>query len=72
MKCRVIRYARSKFLTSVLHSQIVCGGSPYSWTSFLEEVGHSIIYEMPRFKVTNAEFWIEFSESDFEISHVNE
>ena len=25
------------------HSQIVWGGSAYSWTSFLEEGGHSII-----------------------------
>ena len=72
MKGRVIRYTRSNFLISVLHSQIVWGGSAYSWTSFLDEVGHSIIYKMPRFKVIGAEFWIEISESDFEISHVNE
>ena len=72
MKGRVIRNTRSNFLISVLHSQVVRGGSAYSWTSFFEEVGHSIISKMPRFKVIDAEFWIEISDSDFQISHVNE
>ena len=71
MKGRVIRYTRSNLLISVLHSQIVWGESAYSWTSFLQKVWHSIIYKMPRFKVIGAESWIEISDSDFEISHVN-
>ena len=36
MKGLVIRYTRSALLISVLHSQIVWGGSSYSWTSFFE------------------------------------
>ena len=40
-------------------------------TYFLEEVGHSIIKKMLRFKLIDAEFWIEISNRDFEISHVN-
>ena len=43
MKGRRIRYTRSTLLISVLHSQIVWGGSAYNWTSFPEEDGHSII-----------------------------
>ena len=72
MKGRVIRYTRSTLLILVLYAQIVWGGSEYKWTSFLEEGGHSIIYKIPRFKVIDAEFWIEISDSDFEISHINE
>ena len=72
MKGLAIRYNRSRFLISVLHSEIVWGGSAYSWTSFLKEVEHSIIYKVPRFKVIDAEFWIEISDSDFEFNHVNE
>ena len=62
MKGRVIRHIRSNFLISILHSQIVWGGGVYGWTSFLEKV----------IKVIDAEFWIEISDSDFEIGHVNE
>ena len=72
MKCCVIRYTRSNLLISVLRSQIVWVGSAYGWNSFLEEVGHWIIQKIPRFKVIDAKFWIEISDSDFEISHVNE
>ena len=72
MKGRVIRYTRSTLLILVLYAQIVWGGSEYKWTSFLEEGGHSVIYKIPRFKVIDAEFWIEISDSDFEISDVNE
>ena len=72
MKGRVIRYIRPNLLISVLHSQIVWRWTAYSWTSFLEEVGHSIISKIPRFKAIDVEFWIEINDSDFEISHVNE
>ena len=59
-------------LISVFHSQIAWGGSAYSWTSFLEEVGNSFFKKMPRFKVIDVEFRIEISDSDFEISDVNQ
>ena len=72
MKGRVMWYTRSTLMMSVLHYEIVWGGSAYSWTCFLEEGGHSIISKIPRFKVIDAEFWIEISDSDFEISQVNE
>ena len=58
MKGHVIRHTRPNFLISVLHSQIVWGGSAYNWTSFL--------------KVIDVELGIEISDSNFEISHVNE
>ena len=65
-------HTRSNLLISVVHSQIVWVGSAYSWTYFLEEVGHWIIWKIPRLKVIGTEFWIEISDSDFEITHVNE
>ena len=72
MKGCVIRYTRSTLLISVLHSQIVWGGCACSWTSFLEEGGHSVIQKIARLKKINVKFWIEISDSDFEISNVNE
>ena len=45
MKGCVIRYTRSTLLISVLHSQIVWGGTVLSWTSYDEECGHSIIWK---------------------------
>ena len=45
-------------MISVLHPQIVCGGSAYSWASFLEEGGHTRLFRkyLPRFKVIDPEF----------------
>ena len=49
-------------LVSLLHSQIVWGGGAYSWTSFLEEAGHSIIRSNRRRNLNfRLDIWVTIS-----------
>ena len=53
-----LRHTKLTLLMSVLHSQTIWGGSPFSRTSYFEEGGHSIIWNQPLGRVILPFQWL--------------